>query len=61
MNIFWIIANIFAIIFANNCQAQGHGQGQRQASKLDPEVGSVMAWPTHHHHHTTFFELKTAN
>ena len=21
-----------------------------QKSKLDPEVGSVMAWPTHHHH-----------
>ena len=22
-----------------------------QKSKLDPEVGSVMGWPTHHHHH----------
>ena len=33
-----------------------------QKSKLDPEVGSVMAWPTtHHHHQATFFELKTAN
>ena len=21
-----------------------------QKSKLDPEVGVVMAWPTHHHH-----------
>ena len=43
------------------CQAQGQGQSQsqRQTSKLDPEVGSVMGWPTHHR--TTFFELKTAN
>ena len=34
-----------------------------QKSKLDPEVGVVMAWPTTHPptHHTTFFELKTAN
>ena len=31
-------------------------------SKLDPEVGVVMGWPTTtHHHHTTFFELKSAN
>ena len=36
-----------------NCQAQGQGQGQsqkskvkRQTSKLDPEVGVVMGWPT---------------
>ena len=30
-------------------QAQGQGQGQRQGqtSKLDPEVGFVMGWPTH--------------
>ena len=24
---------------------------KRQTSKLDPEVGSVMGWPTTHHHH----------
>ena len=35
------------------CQAQGQGQGQGQSqsqsqkSKLDPEVGVVMGWPTH--------------
>jgi len=42
------------------CQAQGQGQGQSQSqkSKLKPEVGVVMAWPTHR---TTFFEMKTAN
>ena len=36
---------------------------KRQKSKLDPEVGVVMAWPTTttHHHQATFFELKTAN
>ena len=33
-----------------------------QKSKLDPEVGSVMGWPTTTtHHQATFFELKTAN
>ena len=31
-----------------------------QKSKLDPEVGSVMGWPTTTHH-ITFFEMKTAN
>ena len=31
------------------CQDQGQGQRQRQMSKLDPEVGSVMGWPTTHH------------
>ena len=36
----------------DNCQAQGQGQtSKRQTSKLDPEVGFVMGWPTHHHHH----------
>ena len=30
-----------------------------QKSKLDPEVGVVMGWPTTHQ--ATFFELKTAN
>ena len=29
-------------------------------SKLDPELGSVMGWPTTTHQ-ATFFELKTAN
>ena len=30
-----------------------------EMSREDPEIGSVMGWPTHHH--TTFFELKTGN
>ena len=29
-----------------------------QTSKLDPEVGSVMGWPTTHHHQATFLGLK---
>ena len=42
-----------------NCQAQG--QTWNVKSKLDPEIESVMGWPTTTHHQTTFFELKTAN
>ena len=30
---------------------------QKTKDKLGPEIGFVMAWPTHHHHHITFFEL----
>ena len=33
-----------------------------QKSKLDPEVGVVIGWPTTTtHHQATFFELKTSN
>ena len=35
---------------------------KRQTSKLDPEVGSVMGWPTHPPPPPlNFFELETAN
>ena len=46
------------------CQAQGplsRPQTPRQVyekKREDPEIGSVMGWPTHP---PTFFELKTAN
>ena len=54
--------------------SSGSGSGSKskskvksQKSKLDPEVGSVMGWPTTTHppttthHQATFFELKTSN
>ena len=41
-----------------NCQAQG--QTLKSKSKLGPELGVVMAWPTHHPP-LNFFELKAAN
>ena len=30
---------------------------QKTKDKLGPEIGFVMAWPTHPRHHRTFFEL----
>ena len=50
---FKVNQKIYPIKLSNfYCQAQGQGQGQsqrqRQTSKLDPEVGIVMGWPTTH-------------
>ena len=62
--IMWILTYFF-YSRSYYCQAQGQGQSQSQSqkSKLDPEVGVVMGWPTHHpptthHHQATFFSLK---
>ena len=58
------VPNFVFVIRTLSCSGSGSGSTskfKRHMSKLDPEVGVVMGWPTTTHHHRTFFELKTAN